>query len=177
MIIVPDDNFFVENCNLYKKVLTTFSLRVILIKKEVLSMKTKLLSAILILVTCAFICGCGVDDDVNEYVYADYPLIEYTFDENDEWIVVICEDVYETDGEYYVNDNEKSLELGKELLVVNTYPEGRGTTPEHLVWIYKNGELLKYVQCLDYEFLSDSFENDFKEVYYEDVAHLIKLDS
>lgn len=135
----------------------------------------KILLTLLAVLTCLFVCACGVDDDVKEYVYPDYPLVEYTFDDADEWIVVICEDVYGDDGEYYVNDNEQSLELNKKKLVVNVYPEELSSPAEHLVWIYKNGELVKYVACSDYEFLSDAFENDFRETSYETVADLVNL--
>ncbi len=138
-------------------------------------MKRKLLLVLLAALTCLFVCACGADD-VNEYIYPDYPLVEYTFSDTDEWIVVICEDVYEEDGEYYVNSDEASLEKGKEKLVVSVYPEELSSPAEHLVWIFKNGELLKHVACSDYEFLSESFENDFKEVSYEKVTELVNLD-
>ena len=138
-------------------------------------MKRKLLLVLFAALICLFVCACGVDDDVNEYVYPDYPLVEYTFSDTDEWIVVICEDVYGDDGEYYINSDEASLENNKEKLVVNIYPQELSSPAEHLVWIYKNGELLEYVACSDYEFLSDAFENDFKEVSYEIVADLINF--
>ena len=142
-------------------------------------MKRKFLLLCLVLVACLFVAGCDdevYDDDVREFMYPDYPLMEYAFNEEDDWVVVICEDVYEGDAEYYINDDEKSLDLNKEKFAVNAIPEGRGTTPENLVWIYKNGELLKYVPCFDYEFLSDAFERDFKRASYEKVAEFVNLD-
>lgn len=142
-------------------------------------MKRTFLLFAFVFVLCAIICGCTLsdnvenniypDDNAENYIYPDYPLIEYYFDTNDDWCVVIIEDIYGENKKFYINDNEESLNFNKEKFVVNTFPAGRGTTGENEVWLVKNDELLKRVECSDFSFSSENFKKDFVEYSLEDV--------
>lgn len=138
-------------------------------------MKRNFLLFGLVFVLCLIMCSCTSSEDSENYVYPDYPLIEYYFDTNEDWLVVVCENVYGEDRKFFANESEESLNFNKENFVVNTFPAGRGTTAEHMVWLFKNGELLKSVACIDYSFSSDVFEKDFVEMSYEEVSEIVDL--
>lgn len=100
----------------------------------------------------------------SDYLYADYPLIEYCFDTQDDWAFIICENVYGDTPKYYVNTSNDSLEFNKEKIVINTFPVCRGTTETHIVILQKNGKTEKVIYCHDYMIESEDFAGDFLEV-------------
>ncbi len=101
------------------------------------------------------------NNELEQYVFLDYPLIEICFSETDNWSLVVFENVYDTNSKIYINSNENSLNFNKEKLVVNTYPAGRGTTPNHLILLLKNDIVVKEVFCLEYNLYDLEFFNDF----------------
>ena len=89
--------------------------------------------------------------------------------------MVICEDIYENDGEYYICDSEEKLEKNKNKLCVDAVSETSLQSPEHLVWIVNDGTIKAAVACSDYEFLSEIFENSFRKTTFEEINNVADL--
>ena len=75
----------------------------------------------------------------------DYPLIDISFDEKSEWLVIVRTDLFTQHEKYSVSQNSKNLNMNKERLKILTFPVGRGITPVGVVYVYQNGNLVKEV--------------------------------
>jgi hypothetical protein len=87
--------------------------------------------------------------------YIDYPLLDEYFLGNDDWIFVI-DDGTEDDKCKVITD-KNVLETVKTEIVLNTFPVGRGTSPEGRVCLYRNGELIKNVPYIKITYTIEDF--------------------
>lgn len=108
----------------------------------------------------------------------DYPLIEYYFDDDSEWLIVITDlqNLSKNDGIFKIIKCPQDLRYCTQNLYVTTFPVGRGTTPNGEIIIYRNGDLAKRVQYLDYRITSQVIQDRIEEVNKEELRSLINAD-
>ena len=100
----------------------------------------------------------------------DYPLIEIYFNRNDVNLVILYENIFTSNKQVKILLDSDAMENIKGNFHVLTFPAGRGTTPDSIIYVYKNGELIKYVEffnAVDYDvsmFELSSLE-ELQEVY------------
>lgn len=104
----------------------------------------------------------------------DYPLIDFYFDSNEKWVIVNHCNLFTDKEGFKVIKNAKLIEHIKEGLYLETFPVGRGITPNGYLYIYKNDILIKSVPYLNYCNVNDQLENAFERISREDVEQLIK---
>ena len=115
-------------------------------------------------------------DNPNETLTKDdYPLIEMSITSNDEWFVIIRSDLFSKDEKFAVCDDEECLSFNKENLVISTFPVGRGTTPNGVVYIYRNNELVKQIPFIEVRFENNIFKDEFENAKKEDIEKLINM--
>ena len=113
----------------------------------------------------------------------DYPLIEISFiqNEEDEWLIIDRSDPFVDFGEevkkekvnmLHIKDYEeaRALNHSKGALKVVTFPTGLGTTPEGVIYVYKNEVLIKEVPYLKIEFGNKEL---FRQVPIKEAEKLI----
>ena len=108
-------------------------------------------------------------------IKADYPLIEMPITSNDEWFVIIRSDLFSENEKFAVCDNEECLNFNKENLMISTFPAGRGTTPNGVVYIYRNNELVKQIPFIEVFFENNIFKDEFENAKQEDIEKLINM--
>ena len=104
----------------------------------------------------------------------DYPLIDISFDDKSDWLVIIRTDLFTEYEKYYISQNAKRLQMNKEGLMIRTFPIGRGTTPSGVVYVYQNKELIKEVPFIELSFDNVILKSAFKHIIREDINKLIK---
>ncbi|MBP0990490.1 MAG: hypothetical protein J5874_04885 [Oscillospiraceae bacterium] len=103
----------------------------------------------------------------------DYPLIDISFDDKSNWFVIVRTNLFTENEKYYVSQNIKSLNLNKEKLIISTFPVGRGTTPQGIIYVYKNCTLIKEVPFINISFKSQIFKSQFEYMTKKDVEKII----
>jgi hypothetical protein len=103
----------------------------------------------------------------------DYPLIEVAFGNGSEWLVIDLPIILYEQANIKTSQNSALLDFYKDKLRVLTFPVGRGTTPNGIICIYKNGMLIKYVPYLEIYFDSNELENSFQSLPKDEVEALI----
>ena len=95
----------------------------------------------------------------------DYPLIEFGFARGHEWIVINRPEWerYGDDEMLQVISDGQGLQFASNTLSVWAFPNGRGTTPDGVIYVYKDGVLVKEVPyidevCFEDEMLKEMFE-------------------
>lgn len=81
-------------------------------------------------------------ENKDDIIYIDYPLLEFYFLGNNNWDFIIKDDV---NGNYNLINNNEILESVKTNIVLNTFPIGRGTSADGYIYLYKDSELVKKV--------------------------------
>ena len=110
------------------------------------------------------------------YSKVDYPLVDVLFDAESDWTVILRENLLTENEKFYVCENGEVLEQNKRNLKLATFPAGRGTTPNGVLYIYKNGTLIKEVQYFDSYFETDALKGEFRELSIEKTGELISGD-
>lgn len=104
----------------------------------------------------------------------DYPLIDIAFNDGNDWLVLIENGMYGRVKEsYFASDDKEVLQFNKEFLKVETFPAGRGTTPNGSISVYKNGEMIKCVEYFALNYENEDIENAFKKVSGKEAQDLI----
>ena len=106
----------------------------------------------------------------------DYPLIEYYFDDDSEWLLVIRKRIFSKEEKFIIIDNSEVLEMNKEHLELITFPIGRGTTPSGIVYLYKNKKLIKEVPFTKYNVDNSYLNSQFTTKTLEWVQDKIGAD-
>lgn len=91
----------------------------------------------------------------------DYPLIDIAFNDGNDYDVVIIEGIYSQKQTYLLCTEPGELQ---EHMWVNTYPAGRGTIGERAVAVYKNGQMVKCLECFEIGFGNKEMESKFEEI-------------
>ena len=110
----------------------------------------------------------------NVFGKIDYPLIEINFSPGNEWLVIDREALFTEKEIFRIIQNSQYLQLNSESLQVITFPVGRGTTPNGIIYVYKDGILIKEVPYIEAYFESDVLKNAFQQVTKEKVQEIIK---
>ena len=103
----------------------------------------------------------------------DYPLIDIIFENKSEWLVIIRTELFTEHEQYYIAHNTENLDMNKEGLMISTFPVGRGTTPNGVVYVYQNKELFKEVPFIEISFENVILKRAFKNIAKEDIDKLI----
>lgn len=137
----------------------------------------------LLAIICLFILFCTVcfynaqkesgSIENTEMSKVDYPLIDISFDEKSEWLVIVRTDLFTQHEKYNVSQNNENLNMNKEGLKILTFPVGRGTTPVGVVYVYQNGKLVKEVPFTEIFFESKILKDTFKNMSKEYIDKLI----
>ncbi|MDR2207877.1 MAG: hypothetical protein LBE22_02745 [Azoarcus sp.] len=104
----------------------------------------------------------------------DYPLIEIIFDTESEWLVIDRSGLFTEHEVFSISQSSQDLQFNKEDLRVLTFPEGRGTTPKGIIYVYKDGVLIKRVPYIESHFESDALKDAFQQVTKDEVEIMIK---
>ena len=104
----------------------------------------------------------------------DYPLIDINFDNESEWVIINRNNLFTEQETFNVAQNNNTLQLTKENLSVITFPVGRGTTPNGIIYVYKNGKLVKEVPYIEVMFENESLTESFLKMTKEEVENLIQ---
>ena len=105
--------------------------------------------------------------------HTDYPLIDVLFDDESQWTVILKEDIQSENKKFYVCKDSEVLEQNKHGLKLSAIPVGRGTTPDGILYIYKNDKLIKVVHYYDSYFESGVFKEHFKTAAPEELTDLM----
>jgi hypothetical protein len=103
----------------------------------------------------------------------DYPLIEIGFINECEWLLIDRANLFTSQEKYSIIQQNKELQFGKEWLWVLTFPSARGITPKGVVYIYKDGILIKEVPYYEVYCESESLKNAFQEVTKAKIEEMI----
>ena len=103
----------------------------------------------------------------------DYPLIDVAFDDETQLVVIIRDGLFTNNEKILISQNTQCLQINKENLSVLTFPVGRGTTPLGIVYVFKNGELIREIPYTEIKFENDDIKNGFEISCEEHVQKLI----
>lgn len=81
-------------------------------------------------------------ENKDDIIYIDYPLLEFYFLGNNKWDFIIRDDI---NGNYNLINNNEILESFKTNIVLNTFPIGKGTSADGYIYLYKDSKLVKKV--------------------------------
>jgi len=102
----------------------------------------------------------------------DYPLIEINFDGGSDWVVVKRDNLFQKEV-FSIIDDETELQYNKEFMYVFTFPTGRGTTPNGIIYIYRDGSLVKEVPYTEISFEKQTLENLFRDISEKELCEVI----
>jgi len=115
-----------------------------------------------------------VDCEINNILGKfDYPLIDIYFDNDNEWLVIDRKYLFTSQEMFYTIQKSRELELSKEWLKIITFPVGRGTTPNGIIYVYKDKNLIKEVPYLEIYYETKLIMNLFKQVTKNEIENII----
>lgn len=102
------------------------------------------------------------ETDYSEEVYGviDYPLLDIPIRYNDSNIVmIVVNNVMQSDkSEYFFTDDKQILESMQLTFNVISFPVGRGTTPDSMVYIYRDNILIREIPFLGKYINAEKFD-------------------
>ena len=104
----------------------------------------------------------------------DYPLIDVSFDENSDWLVINRTDLFTEKEKFYISQNVHDLQMNKEYLKTLTFPIGKGTTPTGIIYVYQDGQLFKEIPYIEMSYETETIKKSFKHIAKDDIEELIK---
>ena len=102
-----------------------------------------------------------------------YPLIDIFFDDESDWLVIDRNHLFTENESFNVIQNSKELQFNKEWLRVLTFPVGRGTTPNGIIYVYKDSKLIREVPYIEVHFGSEELRNAFRQLARNSIERLI----
>ena len=122
----------------------------------------------------------GIDAKVNvenqtDSVFGkiDYPLIDIAFDSQSKWVVINRSGLFTEQEMIAAAQDAQKLRQCSEGLRVLTFPVGRGTTPNGVIYVYKDGVLVKEVPYLEAVFEDNTLKDAFKQMEKKQAEQLI----
>jgi len=103
----------------------------------------------------------------------DYPLIDIDFSIENEWIVINRTELFTEKESLGIIQNARDLRLNTENLRILTFPLGRGITPNGVIYIYRDGEIVKEVPYIEMHFESEVLKNMFQQKTKMEVEAII----
>ncbi|MCL2529586.1 MAG: hypothetical protein FWE41_04565 [Coriobacteriia bacterium] len=109
----------------------------------------------------------------NTITSIDYPLIDVSFTPENEWLVVVRTELFEDVESFLIAQNRGALHFNSDQLLVSTFPLGRGTTPTGIVYVYRDGALIKEVAFFEFFFENDTIRDAFYEATQAEIIEMI----
>lgn len=103
----------------------------------------------------------------------DYPLLEYYFDERDQWVLVNRVDMFGKDYCEVCRDPQ-ALRAARACYRITTDPVGLGVTPTGNIHLYKNGKLIKDIPYDTYDIQDKTIAGNFQQMPVTQVEKLLK---
>ena len=105
----------------------------------------------------------------NTFIKIDYPLIDIFFTSDDKWLLIDRSKMFTDNEKFNVIENSQELEFYKEWIKLFTFPVGRGTTPNGMVYIYKNKDLIKEIPYLEIRLENENVKKSFKKLTIDEI--------
>ncbi|MCL2801596.1 MAG: hypothetical protein FWD28_07560 [Treponema sp.] len=104
----------------------------------------------------------------------NYPLIDIYFNLDDNWNVIIRTNLFSESEKFFILRDALILHFNTAKIRVLTFPAGRGTTPEGVLYVYKGKELIREVQFFEIYIDDTAIENEFIQLPKEVIESTIR---
>ncbi|MDR2578871.1 MAG: hypothetical protein LBC70_08735 [Chitinispirillales bacterium] len=115
-------------------------------------------------------------DDVLGKIH--HPLIDIPFmsatNENSDWLIINHSNLFTDDERFEIIQGRGAfLHFDTEHLKVITFPRGRGTTPNGVIYVFRNGILIRDVPYWEIYITSTFLTNEFRQVTRVEIEEII----